>query len=217
MAIHSLAKRRRRRARPARALAHALCTCDTDEMEENVALTIPMHWGDWTADDFFALGETEARMELVDGNLVLSPSPSVDHQRVERQLLRAFADLGPGFEAFAEIDVELGRALVRRPDVLVASPPARSRVAPDEVILAVEVVSPSSIRDDRVRKPEEYAAAGIRGYWRIELEPVLLFAAYALRGDHYVEVGEWGAGEVAEISEPFAITIPVDDLVRRAG
>jgi hypothetical protein len=47
-------------------------------------------------------------------------------------------------------------------------------VAADEVLLAVEVVSPSSEMTDRITKPALYAAAGIAAYWRVELDDRLL-------------------------------------------
>jgi Uma2 family endonuclease len=57
--------------------------------------------------------------------------------------------------------------------VLVATDEAarrRSRFyAPHEVVLAVEIASPTSQSMDRVTKPALYAAAGIPYYWRIEV------------------------------------------------
>jgi Uma2 family endonuclease len=44
----------------------------------------------------------------------------------------------------------------------------RALFAPDEVRLAVEVVSPESARRDRTVKLREYAEAGIPHYWCIE-------------------------------------------------
>ncbi len=51
---------------------------------------------------------------------------------------------------------------------------------PADVVLAIEVVSPSTKTTDRFAKPGEYAAAGIPCYWRIERDPLHVFA-YQLR------------------------------------
>jgi len=54
----------------------------------------------------------------------------------------------------------------------------KCRVAPGQVVLAVEVVSPGSETDDRREKPFEYAESGIPFYWRIELDPDLVLYTY---------------------------------------
>lgn len=64
-----------------------------------------------------------------------------------------------------------------------------------DVVLAVEVVSPESRSRDRERKPALYAAAGIPHFWRVEDdggEPVVYVyerdpatRAYALTGIHH--------------------------------
>ena len=77
--------------------------------------------------------------------------------------------------------------------------------------LAVEIVSPGSVTTDRVTKPAQYAAAGIRHFWRVETRPVSL-TAYALDGSTYRELGTWGAGETAHLAEPSPAEIPIDRL-----
>lgn len=61
---------------------------------------------------------------------------------------------------------------------------ANGRVEPVDVVLAVEVMSPGSVSNDRVAKPALYAAAGIPHVWRPELDPLLL-VTHVLDGDAY--------------------------------
>jgi Uma2 family endonuclease len=105
------------------------------------------------------------------------------------------------------------------PDVVVADRSKalehRSGVLPAEVVeLVVEVVCPGSRSMDRLAKPSLYARAGIRFYWRIELEEGPSIHAYRLEDDAYVEFAVTGPGQVLEIVEPFQIVVRPEELTR---
>jgi Uma2 family endonuclease len=91
--------------------------------------------------------------------------------------------------------VALDRHNYREPDLVVVRKEALGVLLarPRDVLLAVEVMSPSSVTDDRLTKPAQYARAGIPHYWRLERhdEPVLL--AYELAGEveGYRETGRF--------------------------
>lgn len=84
---------------------------------------------------------------------------------------------------------------------------------PEDVLLAVEIVSPGPRRTDRFAKPGEYAAAGIPAYWRIEQDPVRVYA-YRLAarpgpsGERQYELVTTG-DTVIEVDQPFPIKLPV--------
>jgi Uma2 family endonuclease len=125
-----------------------------------------------SAEEFLALGETEQRLELVDGVVVVSPSPMPLHQKIARLIMRQIEDtLPPGAELFHETDVVLARRLVYCPDILAYAPgrlpvvPARLDVPPD---LVVEVLSPANRRKDLISKREDYEKHGVGEYWIIE-------------------------------------------------
>ncbi len=107
----------------------------------------------------------------------------------------------------------------RQPDVLLCRAQVstdRSLLTPEDVVLAVEVVSPGIRRTDRFAKPGEYAAAGIPFYWRVEQDPVHLYA-YRRRdrigpgGERQYELVADSA-ELIELAEPFDIKLPIAEI-----
>src|SRR5438045_1840911 len=103
-----------------------------------------------SADEFLALGETPERYELIDGTVVMSPSPTPIHQLIIVELLQqilAWKQVHAGARVFPDTDLRLSSGKVYRPDLVVyapgrlARPPERLAVPPD---LVVEVLSPGS-------------------------------------------------------------------------
>ena len=99
----------------------------------------------------------------------------------------------------------------REPDLCVCRSAAveAGRVHASDLLLAVEVMSPSSRSTDRVAKPAQYAGAGIPHYWRIEPEPRVL-ATYALDGDVYRESGRFD--DAVQVTEPVSLAFRLADL-----
>lgn len=181
---------------------------------------------DWTLEDLRRLALTDAetdldwrRFEIVDGALVVSPSASRPHEVISARLLAALAPAVPrGYDVVGPFWLDLSPSY-RVPDLLVipsVSADPRSDIArPAEVLLAVEIVSPSSRTTDRITKPAQYAAAGIPAYWRVETDPQVTLTAYTLSPDAgvYSELGTWGPGQTVDLDTPFAVHIRIDTLV----
>lgn len=171
----------------------------------------------WTVDDLEYLDDDE-RYEVVDGRLEVSPkerfSNTLAAKRLEQQL---DVQAPPGIEAMRELTVRLG-SNSRLADVVLLRTDGVSRAQrvgceAADVLLAVEVVCPSSRRRDRVEKPPDYAAAGIPAYWLVEPDPVLELHTFALvAGVYRPDVVLRGTGEV---TVPYAMTIDVPALGRR--
>ncbi len=134
-----------------------------------------IRWPDGlTVEDYEALPEGICRqIEVVDGGIVVRPSPGRSHQKVVHALTAALrAAAAPHHRAVSDLDLRMLDVplLNRRPDIAVfdASLPDCVVLRPHHCLLVVEVMSPGSVTFDQVDKPAEYAHAGIEHYWRIE-------------------------------------------------
>ncbi|MEU7574786.1 Uma2 family endonuclease [Micromonospora sp. NPDC049240] len=175
---------------------------------------------DYTLDDLLTLPADAPRVELVDGVIQVTPSPTLGHQSISSLLWLWLRSHAPAHLRVAQaVGVGLSPNTSRQPDVLLhhaGLPNDRSRLRPADVVLAVEIVSPGTRRVDRFAKPGEYAAAGIPFYWRIEQDPVHLYA-YRL-GDRIGPGGERqyelvaDGSEVVELAEPFDIKLPIAEI-----
>ena len=127
--------------------------------------------GGWTTDDLDELPVDGRRRELVDGALIVPPSPTNTHQSLAMRLGAELDRLCPNALSVTQaVEVRINRRRSLIPDVLVttaeAAARAPSRFQPHEVILAVEIVSECSQTMDRFAKPALYAEAEIPCYWR---------------------------------------------------
>jgi Uma2 family endonuclease len=131
--------------------------------------------GGFTADDFLRMRGLPRHTELIDGSLVFVSPQRKWHGRVidllKDELKR---QAPPHLRADREMAVRLGERQVPEPDVLVVTAEAYDREEPgtyyfpEDLVLAVEAVSPDSEERDRGNKPAKYAAAGIKHFWRVE-------------------------------------------------
>ncbi|WP_426568696.1 Uma2 family endonuclease [Streptomyces canus] len=130
----------------------------------------------WTADDLDRLPNLPPHTELIDGSLIFVSPQTRFHSRTLRLLENALLDQVPdGLDVIREMTVRLDERNRPEPDVLVYradadTGPGQTWFRPEDVVLAVEVVSADSLDRDRKAKPRIYAAAGIRHYWRVEEE-----------------------------------------------
>lgn len=129
--------------------------------------------GEWTYDTYAALPDDGKRYEVVNGVLYMSPSPSVAHQKVVGRffyyLLSHVELTNRGTVLGAPIDVVLSPKDVFQPDVLVILNAGLEKIKELKVIgapdLVVEVESPGTATQDRNKKYQVYAQAGVPEYW----------------------------------------------------
>jgi Uma2 family endonuclease len=163
----------------------------------------------WTEEEFFALGETIARMELFDGSLSVSPSPNYDHQDLVLRLATVFdpAVRSNGLWIYLDVDVRLQPGRVVEPDLIIRPRvPKGTQVTEGRDIQLVCEVTSTNAATDRVLKMHYYATAGIPWYLLIEPDqPTLLL--HRREGDHYVLDQKAGPGELLRFTEPIALDL----------
>ena len=145
---------------------------------------MPAHARRWTAAEVRELTDDQRhwpRYELIDGELLVTPAPRPVHQIAVGLMFRAIADYVDtqrlGLTLTSPSDLELEEDTVTQPDVFVVprvysheSGPFREWSQVRGLLLAVEVLSPSSIRTDRVTKREFYLRVGVPEYWIVDLD-----------------------------------------------
>jgi Uma2 family endonuclease len=168
--------------------------------------------------EFAALPEdTSATYELQEGLLVVSPRPAPAHMLAIGELYAQLrGQLPAGLLAIPEIDVQLEGVptTVRVPDLVIVDMDAYDHTAlarSSQVVVAVEVLSPGSVRTDTVVKLMEYADAGIPHFWLIDPEPPVTATVYRLVDGEYQESQR--AENVLEVDQPCRLRIDLDALL----
>jgi Uma2 family endonuclease len=171
----------------------------------------------WTAEDLERFPDDNVRRELLDGVLLVSPSPSRIHQTLAARLVVALEDFCPPDQAVTQnVDVRFSERRSFAPDVLVITAAAADRTGrlyePHELVLAAEIVSPTSVGMDRITKPAIYAGAGIPYYWRIETEGGIAVHVHRLdpMNESYQLIGTFR--DAIHLDEPWLIEIPISRL-----
>jgi Uma2 family endonuclease len=174
------------------------------------------HLGPWSEEDYFALGETPNRIELLDGSLIVSPAPSGPHQQVARRLANLLEEGAEraGLAALEAVNVRLRTGRIIIPDVVVARDDSLTVFESSDIEFAAEVVSPGNAASDRVVKMQLYALAGIPWYLLVQVEPIEL-RLYRLDGSHYVQHAVAGKGEILHLTEP--VRVDLDTARLRSG
>ncbi|MGW6200919.1 Uma2 family endonuclease [Kribbella sp. NPDC055110] len=179
-----------------------------------------------TVGEYAALGEDgSGRCELMEGNLVLSPGPSPDHNMAALGIaVQLLPQLPHDLEVITDVDIDLELApadqpgFARRPDLVVVRRSARQRVRTEggllrasEVLVVIEIVSPGSRRTDTVVKRAEYADAGIPHYWIVDIqEPASLLACRLTETFGYLDTAASSGAFTS--AEPFSVTLDLGDL-----
>lgn len=179
---------------------------------ERVLDAICAHGGPWTEASFYELPQSNRRIELLDGQLLMSPSPSTFHQLLSLGIAAELRRVcPPEWVVLQGVDVRVGAGRIFVPDVLVVRAPIRDLQVWDaaDVALTLEIVSPGSRAMDRAVKPRLYAEAGIGVYVRVETSERPTATVGRLVGERYT-AGD--PASVLRLTEPFPAELDLPAL-----
>jgi Uma2 family endonuclease len=129
----------------------------------------------WTREEVLALPDDGNRYELVDGILLVSPSPRYLHQRAVGVLFRhldAYLVAHPfGTAMTSPADLDLRTSQVMQPDVFVLDGVGdREWKTVGVPLLVAEVLSPSYEEYDREIKRRRFQRSGVPIYWIVDVD-----------------------------------------------
>lgn len=177
--------------------------------------TIPVE--DWfTADDLDSLPDDGNRYELVDGELLVTPSPNVRHQNVVGELFVALRLALPAGRRvlMAPMDVRFGPRRQVQPDLLVVRDEGLDAVRVESVpLLVVEVLSRGTRSRDQVTKRRVYEQAGVPSYWIVDPKQPTV-TVLELQEGAYAEVARVTGDQSWTAAQPYPVTVVPRDLLR---
>lgn len=142
-----------------------------------MAMPPPTQQTRWTAEMLQDLPDDGRRYEVIDGELFVTPAPSHNHQRASAQLFKILEPFGVsvGLEVlYAPGAITFSPVREVQPDLYVF--PRRPGKAPEryidmrELLLTVEILSPSTALVDRYRKRALYQSEGVLEYWVVDVD-----------------------------------------------
>ena len=176
----------------------------------------PEHVSEWTVEMLDTLPEGNLRYELLDGTLLVSPSPVPLHQAVigELHVLLRAACPADHYVFLAPLDWQPDGRTSLEPDLLVVR---RDRIGPKNIVetptVVVEVISPSSARIDRMLKFARYAEGGIPQYWIVDPRVPSVEIYNLIDGEYQLAASAQGTQTVA-VAAPFVVAVIPARLVQ---
>jgi Uma2 family endonuclease len=173
-----------------------------------------------TVEQYFQLGEDPpgVHLELINGEIIVSPSPSRTHQ----QIILALAYLVEGHlrktklgSIYLDTDVVFEEDTVRRPDISFYGTAKLKRMKGERLLLppdlCVEVLSPFNEDDDRINKFNLYRKHRVGHYWIVDPETKTA-ECFKLRAGQYTKIAE-GSDDDTVHFPPFSdLAIPLAEL-----
>lgn len=141
---------------------------------------VPMSW-----QEFVELPE-DSHAEWVDGVAVMAPNAVDGHNQCQRRLANLIEASIAALHVSTDVSVRLPRNRVRRPDISAYAEPMSGDdwLMPATPVLVAEVLSPSTRREDLIRKTPEYLEAGIAQCWIVD-RSARVIEVLGNAGDHW--------------------------------
>jgi Uma2 family endonuclease len=179
-----------------------------------------------TEEDYFKLPETNRIIELSEGRLIITPSPTTEHQKILGNLyfvIKGYIMAKKlGEVVMSPMDVRLWKGNIRQPDIVYMSIEHIDRITkqyfgiPD---LVVEMLSESTAKNDKEDKFYEYEKAGIPEYWIVDPETKTI-EVFTLENGTYTPCplvrgfgGISGIGETAKSKLLDGFEVSVDEIM----
>ncbi len=171
---------------------------------------------DWTVDDLDLLPDDGLQYELAGRDAAGEPctdqAPSTGGGKLFIVLSQACP---PDTEVlYAPLDWRPDRLTSLQPDVLVLGTTDLDANVGETMILAVEVLSPSTRRKDLFLKRSKYQDAGVQSYWIVDPAAPSITALELVDGQ-YKTAAEATRDEAATLEKPFPVTIVPAALIKR--
>lgn len=145
----------------------------------------------FTYSDYLLLPDNEKRYEILEGELLMSPSPNTKHQVILLKLARILSEfveknsLGQIFIAL--YDVVLSKYDVVQPDIIFISSKNKQIIKSTHIEgvpdLTIEIISTGSAQRDRIIKRKIYALHGVKEYWLVHPEKEKIQVLRLEKGD----------------------------------
>ncbi len=161
----------------------------------------------YTVEEVLAFPSDGNRYELVHGELLVTPAPRTQHQLVAGELyyrLRNYLSHHPSGSQvlFSPADISWADDVLVQPDLFVvpAEEITEEWSSIQTLLLALEVVSPSSARYDRIVKRQLYQEHGVSTYWIVDpdAQVVEVWRPEDERPEIVTDVLRWRVGAEAE-------------------
>lgn len=173
------------------------------------SVTLLRHDGEWTVDDLRGLPDDGLQYELADGVLLVSPSPRPAHQRALVRLLVELVEACPHeFEVFpAPLDFQPTSRRSLQPDLLVVRKEDIGELVIERpLLLAVEILSPSTRTKDLLVKRALYEDSGVAAMWVVDLDEPSI-TGWVLRDGHWTDERRASGDEPFHADVPFAVSV----------
>ena len=173
-----------------------------------------------TYEEYLKSPEIKQRYEIVDGQLIIAPSPTLQHQTILRQLFllvdRFVTEHQLGEVWFAPLDVLIQREPLRtrQPDLLFVSN-ERAGILRDIVEgppdLVVEILSPANTRTGLEEKLADYGRLGVNECWLVSPQARSV-EVLRLEGGKWTRISIYGLGDQVQSQVLSGLIFPVDGL-----
>jgi Uma2 family endonuclease len=163
--------------------------------------------------------------ELINGELVKKQSPTIDHQRISREIefyLNLYSKRNESGEVLhAPLDVVLDDGNAYQPDIFFIRKERffiideKERIVMGAPDLVIEILSKSTAADDKGEKKDNYEKFGVRGYWLVD--PVKKsFEVYTLTGERYKLTSYFEGSGVLKSSASEGFEMDVEQIFKDA-